>query len=425
MYDIEYLESEMFEETETLIETEILEDTEMQEESGTLEEVETIEETETLEETENSEAEKDIDEELEKDSQEEEAGLTASEQDLEQSQSDADTNVNNKSSGNIRRKSTRATIEKNSALRREKDDTIKEFYTLECEICSASQESFVDLMGHYQTEHNTRGYIRCCDKQFFQRYSVLTHIAIHQGTIRCEICHKSYRNRHTLRLHKAQMHSTDADKPFKCDMCSMSYVREGMLRSHQRTHVQAECPICKKTLSNKAAVKVHLARMHHDATNQICATCGKMFRTKPAMERHIKEHLGLDPIDRKQCPFCQKWFNGKYNLNNHVRFLHYEKGVYRCDVCGHESPNSRALRHHKQTVHVQEKYECEHCGKRFKRKLYLREHLASHTNTTLYTCEFCGMKFNSHANHFTHRKNKHPEEWEKRKSQWLLKNLMK
>ncbi|XP_053674580.1 transcription factor grauzone-like [Anopheles nili] len=307
----------------------------------------------------------------------------------------------------------------------EKDREIKDFFTLECEICSISLEDFVQLQEHYLQKHETRGYIRCCNKQFFQRYTLLDHIAVHRGTIRCEICNKSYKTRRYLALHIAKSHGTENERPFKCEKCGMGFPKQYLLRSHELMHVQVECDICKKILSSQHALKVHVSQMHSDNSNHICATCGKMFRTKIAMDRHIKEHLGVELVERMQCTYCQKWFNGKYNLQKHVRFLHKEKGqVFRCDLCSHESPNSRALTYHKQRVHVQEKHECEHCGKRFKRKLYLREHVASHTNNPLYTCEFCGMKFNSHANHFTHRKNKHPEQWEAHKSMKQKKEMI-
>ncbi|KFB44561.1 AGAP005481-PA-like protein [Anopheles sinensis] len=302
------------------------------------------------------------------------------------------------------------------AKQQEKDQRIKDFFTLECEVCSAPLEDFAQLQEHYQQVHGTRGYIRCCNKQFFHRYTLLDHIAVHRGTIRCEICKKSYKTRRYLSLHMAKSHGSEEDRPFKCDKCGIGYPKQYLLRAHETMHVQAECKICNKVLSSHHSLKVHLTQMHSDDSNHICATCGKIFRTKVAMERHIKEHLGLELSEKLQCPCCGKWFNGKYNLKKHVRFLHKEEGqVFRCDICQHESPNSRALSYHKQRVHVEEKHECEYCGKRFKRKLYLREHIASHTGNPLYTCEICGVKFNSHANHFTHRKNKHPVEWEAHK----------
>ncbi|XP_035904952.1 zinc finger protein OZF-like [Anopheles stephensi] len=298
----------------------------------------------------------------------------------------------------------------------ENDRLIKDFFTLECEICSAPLDSFVTLLDHYRQAHSTRGYVRCCGKQFFRRYILVDHIAAHRGSTRCEICKKTYKTKRYLLLHIAKSHSSEADRPFKCGKCHISYPKQYLLRAHELLHVQQQCHICQKVLSNNQSLKVHIAQMHGDDGNHICDTCGKVFRTKPAMERHINEHRGLDLVERLQCEYCKKWFSGKYNLNKHIRFLHMQDGqAFPCDVCQHVSPNSRALANHKQRIHVEERFECEYCGKRFKRRPNLREHVATHTNVPLYTCEICENRtFNSKANYFTHRKNKHPQEWEAR-----------
>ncbi|XP_315481.4 transcription factor grauzone [Anopheles gambiae] len=299
----------------------------------------------------------------------------------------------------------------------ENDKIITQFFTLECEICAATAESFVQLLDHYRTAHKTKGYVRCCGKQFFRRYILVDHIAAHRGTIRCEICHKTYKTKRYLALHFAKSHSGETDRPFKCGKCHVSYPKQYLLRAHELMHVQQQCHICEKVLSNTQSLRVHIAQMHGGDGHHICDTCGKVFRTKPAMERHINEHMGVDVVERLQCDHCQKWFSGKYNLRKHVRFMHLEGGqVFRCELCPHESPNSRALANHKLRVHVEERFECEYCGKRFKRRPNLREHIASHTNMPLYSCEICQNRtFNSKANYFTHRKHKHPQEWEAQK----------
>ncbi|XP_035787906.1 zinc finger protein 845-like [Anopheles albimanus] len=298
----------------------------------------------------------------------------------------------------------------------EKEGRIAEYVSLECELCLMSLDSFIQLQIHYREAHNTAGYVRCCNKQFFRRYLLLDHIAAHIGTIRCEICQKTYKSSRYLGLHMAKAHGSEEDRPYKCEVCHLSFPKTYLLKTHQTLHVRKQCHLCKKVLSSQQSLKVHLAQMHSDDNQQICAICGKVFRTKQAMERHIKEHRGEQLVDRMQCEYCKKWFNGKYNLRKHIRFIHNEDGqVFRCDICQHESPNSRALQNHKQRIHVEEKFQCTYCGKRFKRKPSLREHMASHTGKPLYSCEICGITFNSKANRFSHRKNKHPVEWEANK----------
>uniref|UniRef100_A0A182SCG1 C2H2-type domain-containing protein n=1 Tax=Anopheles maculatus TaxID=74869 RepID=A0A182SCG1_9DIPT len=297
---------------------------------------------------------------------------------------------------------------------------MREFFKFECEICSQPLENFSYLQVHYRREHGTKGYIRCCAKQFYRRFQLLDHIAAHKGTIKCEVCQKSYKSSRYLALHMMKSHSREEDRPFKCDKCHQSFHKEHLLKAHQANHLSEKCPICDKVVSSKYALKTHVSHMHGSDSNQICDVCGKEFRTKLAMDRHINEHMGLEVVQKVQCNVCHRWFHGKYNLRKHVRFMHNEQGqVFRCDLCSHESPNSRALLDHKKRVHVVERFECELCGKRFKRKLYLREHMASHTGKPLYDCGICDAKFNSNANCYNHRKIKHPEEYQARRQAFL------
>ncbi|XP_053674581.1 transcription factor grauzone-like [Anopheles nili] len=298
----------------------------------------------------------------------------------------------------------------------EDDKRIQEFYKFDCEVCGIPLESLAYLQVHYRREHSMKGYIRCCEKLLYRRFQLLDHMAAHEGTIKCQVCQKNYKSSRYLALHMMKSHSREEDRPFKCDKCHQSFHKEHLLKAHQANHLSEKCPICEKVVSSKYALKTHVAHMHGNDGNQICDVCGKEFRTKQAMERHINEHMGVEVVQKVQCHVCQRWFHGKYNLRKHIRFMHIEGGkVFACDLCSHESPNSRALLDHKKRVHVVERFECELCGKRFKRKLYLREHIASHTGKPLYECGICDAKFNSNANCYNHRKSKHPEEWQARR----------
>ncbi|XP_049542355.1 transcription factor grauzone-like [Anopheles darlingi] len=288
------------------------------------------------------------------------------------------------------------------------DDLIRTYYDMRCEICSVELDTFAKLQRHFKNEHSERGYVRCCDKVLTKRSQVLEHIRMHEGSLRCNLCQKSYKCNRTLELHKLIYHAKKEDKPFKCDKCHQAYPRQHLLTAHLQRHVQEQCTVCRKTLSNYQALKVHMAQMHGHDNQQICATCGKLFRTKQAMERHIKEHRGEQSIEKVQCHICSKWFNGKSNVKKHIRYIHVEQGQeFQCDICLHKYPNTRALIYHKQRVHVEEKFGCEYCGKRFKRKIYLKEHIASHTGQPLYSCEACGATFNSNGNLYAHRRTKH------------------
>uniref|UniRef100_A0A182TTC9 C2H2-type domain-containing protein n=1 Tax=Anopheles melas TaxID=34690 RepID=A0A182TTC9_9DIPT len=313
---------------------------------------------------------------------------------------------------------------KTRANRKENDKIIDEFYTMECEICSAPADNFGALVNHYRAEHDMKGYVRCCDKQYFNRSYLVDHIASHKGLTRCEICDRTYKTMRYLNQHMSESHSQREAKPFKCTQCHMAYSKEHLLRAHMQMHVKKQCQFCQKMLSNHYSLKLHISQVHSGDGHQICATCGKLFRTSFAMERHIRLHHQPQLVNWEQCEQCEKWFDCKENLKKHVRLRHDERGQFPCDQCGHVSVNRRSLVFHKNRIHKERQlFDCKHCGKQLLSKLGLREHLATHSNVPLYSCEFCDVTFNSSANKYKHYKSKHNKEWQDQKHQKLLEKM--
>ncbi|XP_035904949.1 transcription factor grauzone-like [Anopheles stephensi] len=305
----------------------------------------------------------------------------------------------------------------------ETNKRLQEFYDMKCELCEERLESFTALKNHYYKQHQVQGYIKCCGRTFHSRYRLLEHLSYHVGAsmVRCEICNKSFSSRSYLLVHKSRKHGQAEDRPYKCTQCHQSYAMECHLKAHIVSHVRVKCTVCGKELASSLSLRTHMINMHGNRENHICDSCGREFRSRQAFERHVKLHLGLEVTEQVQCQECLKWLNSKRALKMHVKLVHTEAGqTFQCDICTQQCPNSRALTNHKQRVHVEERFKCEECGKLFKRQLYLKEHVAAlHTRKPLYSCEVCGATFNSNANKYSHRKNKHPVEWEARRKQQL------
>lgn len=65
---------------------------------------------------------------------------------------------------------------------KEKSDAqIKEFVNLHCDICKTSSQfnSFKELQEHFNSVHNQRGYVECCDKKFYRKDRLMNHITNH------------------------------------------------------------------------------------------------------------------------------------------------------------------------------------------------------------------------------------------------------
>lgn len=152
------------------------------------------------------------------------------------------------------------------------------------------------------------------------------------------------------------------------------------------------CPMedCGKKFVNNARLKHHLDYTHTTNYSEICEVCSKTFRTRNAIDEHMKTHLRRDE-DRIRCEICGHYLADRKSYNRHLRNHNTEQFDNTCKYCGKRSPNQNALKKHIKYVHEMEKtYQCKYCDKSFKRSRNLMDHEAAmHTHQDLYSCSFC------------------------------------
>uniref|UniRef100_A0ABD2XQN9 C2H2-type domain-containing protein n=1 Tax=Trichogramma kaykai TaxID=54128 RepID=A0ABD2XQN9_9HYME len=105
--------------------------------------------------------------------------------------------------------------------------------------------------------------------------SHMNSVHIRSKPYECEICHKSYCHKDTLKSHINLVHVRS--KLFECEICHKSFGYQSELKRHvNAVHDRSkpfECNICRKSFGQKSTLKTHL--------NITICNSSKLFYSNP------------------------------------------------------------------------------------------------------------------------------------------------
>lgn len=131
-----------------------------------------------------------------------------------------------------------------------------------------------------------------------------------------------------------------------------------------------------------------------------CSLCGRDFKNKWILKRHIKNHSGDKPYT---CSICSKQFTRNYSLTVHKR-SHTGEKPFTCIYCYKTYKRKDELERH-ELYHTSNKPMCKICNKIFaSHQIAKRHELEFHSNKQKYKCGICNKKFTRQ-----HALNKHSE----------------
>ncbi|RNA16573.1 zinc finger protein 423-like, partial [Brachionus plicatilis] len=102
-----------------------------------------------------------------------------------------------------------------------------------------------------------------------------------------------------------------------------------------------------------------------------CRVCGKGFKHRRSLNRHVKLHSGEKNF---KCPFCTTAFARSDHLKAHIR-THNNSKPYRCSICQCGYSTQAALKVHIAHHHSKSKFKCVLCNElEFHSQLALEGH---------------------------------------------------
>lgn len=203
-----------------------------------------------------------------------------------------------------------------------------------------------------------------CNKSFSSEKKLKSHMKSHDTTepYMCEICGKAFRVKETFENHK-YTHKENGEKPFKCNVCGISFIKQHYLFRHSTCHTGIKpfkCDLCGVKFRTKGDLKRH-ERMHGEkpgVKQYKCKQCGKRYCAESGLIRHERAHKGEKPYE---CDVCSKSFSMPGDLKRHIK-THFGGDDFPCKICGKVLTSAVGFKRH-QRMHSGEKpYECTQCG---------------------------------------------------------------
>ncbi|CAL8128510.1 unnamed protein product [Orchesella dallaii] len=207
-----------------------------------------------------------------------------------------------------------------------------------CSKCGRVLHGFPKFRDHYNLRHGAKLKNHKCSKcnlTFLSRTNLRTHEKKHEkGTLGqvlhppqcCEVCGRIYEGSRAQELLDRHMKNKHVgEKELSCNICDTPFEFDRHLDKHLKTEHGLEkipCPKCNKTLGSTRTLREHMRIVHADEPEQhLCPHCGSVYKDFRYLQRHIlMQHPDLIIDEGKfDCSDCGKKFRRKIMVKRHLK----------------------------------------------------------------------------------------------------------
>ena len=320
---------------------------------------------------------------------------------------------------------------------------------------SSTAEDYNSPCAH--SDIQKRFFCNFCPKSYAEGRKLQQHMNIHIGVqlYKCDLCGEKFFTAIAKKRHVYEKHSGEFPG-FKCKICGQMCRSILGRETHYLNHTSeernmynivikmSECDICGKTVRRNELTNHKL--VHSSEDSFICEVCGKGFKLKASLKKHVLVHMNPEdrpltrprfsqPSQRLQrcqprqkrivkgeklhrCDTCLKYFSSRQSLQNH-EVVHTKVKAFKCEICELSFTLPGNLKRHSNIHTGQKPFQCDFCGKGFVQKTSLDIHRRIHTGERPYQCNLCGKRFSDPSTLHKHR-NKHEKD-----SSYHLQSLWK
>lgn len=301
------------------------------------------------------------------------------------------------------------TFERQSYLARHIQGHMNVFLCTKCNKKFGRAETLASHVCHQMlTADGAVHQCKLCAATFRMEKYLVRHLATHSEDFKCSDCQRSFSRKESLLQHLARCHpdtvgSGSKMQMYPCKQCNRVFTKELSLQNHMKLHSDSfKCHTCAKAFSSAFSLSRHSCVGDVVAQGLACETddgcfeckqCGKILSQRAALRRHLAAHQ-----DSFSCTVCGKKHSRKEEIAKHELECNanaelMKSGVVECKICHLTFTNIQEFsQHHKQHTHP---YKCDACGRRFLRQANRDDHRCSATDNSPVNCDTCNKKFSN------------------------------